>query len=437
MKRFLLALTVLCAVQFADAQVKSPAAAKKSLDGAISASQEPKKAAKVATWIKLADAYMDAYNAPAGNVWVGAAKQELQFLMGGEQPTATESVVVNGTPLVKEVYADKDLYFNESGQLAMIVVTNPVVDNALAGAYDAFVKAYEVDKKQSKVKDITAGLQDISQKYLSDAFNSYQLGDMAEASVLFGRAATVSATAPLSKVDTTALYNAGFTAWAVKDYNTALGYFEECLANDYYYDDGEVFAKLSDIYKNLGDAEKSGAILEEGFVKYPQSQSILVGLINYYLENKKSTDRLFELIGLAKQNEPTNASLYYVEGNIYKELGQLDKAVEAYYQCSQINPEYEFGYIGAGVMYYERAIELQEAAANEMDDAKYLVILEDFEKALKNAIVPFEKAFEVTKDNQLKVSIAEYLKNIYYRFYSDGAEYEAGYKKYDAIVKGE
>ena len=52
-----------------------------------------------------------------------------------------------------------------------------------------------------------------------------------------------------------------------------------------------------------------------------------------------------------------------------------------------------------------------------------------------NSLEPFEKAFAVSADNSLKVSIAEYLKNIYYRFVSKGAEYEAGYNKYAEIVK--
>ena len=52
-----------------------------------------------------------------------------------------------------------------------------------------------------------------------------------------------------------------------------------------------------------------------------------------------------------------------------------------------------------------------------------------------DAIDPFEKAFETTKDENLKVSIAEYLKNIYYRFSSDGPEWEEGYRKYNEVVK--
>ncbi len=435
MKRILIALAVLLAVQVADAQTKSPAAAKSALEKAEAASKDAKKATKVATWTKLAEAYMDAYNAPAGNAWLGASKQELQLIMGNQQPTAVEQVEVAGQPLVKEVYAEKDFYFNGNGQLVIIDVTKPVVEDALAGALNAYKQAYVVDVKKSKEKDLKEGLAIIARKYLDEGMNAYQFGDLAKASRLFENAAEAAAAEPYAQIDTTAIYNAGYTAWAAQDYARAQKFFEKCLDAKYYYEGGEVYAKLGEIYAKLGDPKKGAEILEQGFVMFPQSQSILIGLINYYVESGEDTDRLFVLIDGAKKNEPNNASLYYVEGNIYKELKQIDKAVEAYYKCADINPEYEFGFIGAGILYYELAIELQEKASNELDDAKWAALNKEFEQALRNALDPFEKAFAVSKDNQLKVSIAEYLKNIYYRFSSEGPEFEAGYKKYDEIVK--
>lgn len=435
MKRILIALAVLLSVQVADAQTKTPEAAKKAVESAEAAAANPKKAAKLATWTKLASAYMDAYSAPAGAAWLGASKQELQILMGNQKPISTENVVVAGDQLVKEVYADKEFYYNVNGQLAIINVTKPVVEDVLAKAAEAYRKAGELDTKGSKSKDIMAGLSNVASKYIDDGMNCYQFGDLAKASQLFEKAANVSAIAPLSKVDTTALYNAAYTAWAGKDYERAKNFFEKCLAANYYYDGGEVFAKLGDVYTNLGDAKKGAETLEQGFVKFPQSQSILIGLINYYMTSGENTDRLFSLIDEAKKNEPNNASLYYVEGNIYKELKNIEKAVESYYKCAEINPEYEFGYIGAGILYYELAIELQEKAGNELDDKKYNELVGQLEQALKDALDPFEKAYAVSKDDQLKVSVAEYLKNIYYRFYSNGPEYEAGYKKYDEVVK--
>ena len=437
-------MALVLAVQVADAQVKTPDAAKKALAGAEAAANDAKKATKVATWLKLASAYMDAYNAPAGAAWLGASKQELQLIMANEKPVSAEVVTLGGENYTKEVYSNKEFYFNNGGQLVMINVTKPVVKGALEGARNAYAKANEVDLKKSKLKDINAGLENISKKYMDEGMNKYTLGDYAGASVLFEQAAEAAATQPLAKVDTTALYNAGFTAWMVKDYPRAKGLFEKCLAAEYYYEGGEVFAKLADIYTNLEDKTAARDILEQGFTKFPQSQSILIGLINYYLTNNEDPNRLFELISLAKKNEPNNASLYYVEGNIYVELRKADpansdqyvaKAVEAYDACSGINPDYEFGHIGKGIMYYNIAIELQEKASAELDDAKWVQLNKQFTEALKNALEPFEKAYNVSKDDSLRVNIAEYLKNIYYRFSSDGDEYMNGYKKYNEVVK--
>ena len=447
MKRILIALALVLSLQVADAQVKSPAAVKKAVEAAEAAAQDAKKNTKPATWLKLAEAYVNAYTNPAGIGWVGASKQELQMLMAGQQPLSVEQVEVAGVAFTKEVYATCNYYFNGAGVLEIIEVTAPLYEDPLENARVAYYEANQVDPKQSKLKDVNAGLEDIARKYINDAFNSYQFGDLAGASVLFEKAAKAAATEPLNKIDTTAVYNAGFTAWMAQDYERAKTFFLECLEVPYYHEDGEVFSKLADVYVKLGDKTLAVETLEKGFTQFPQSQSILIGLINYYLENKENPERLFDLIAMAKQNEPNNASLYYVEGNIYNELRQvtkddeakaaeyLAKAVEAYDACEGVNPAYEFGHIGKGVMFYNYAIEIQEKANNEWDDKKYNALVAQFEEALMNALEPFEKAYSISADNNLKVSIAEYLKNIYYRFYSKGGEFEAGYNKYNEVVK--
>ena len=216
---------MLAAVQVADAQVKSPEAAAKAVVKAETAANDAKKATKVATWVNLGKAYMDAYNAPIGSAWVGAGMQELSLIMGSEKPVSEQQVEVNGAPYLKAVYSNKDFYFAENGTLAMIVVTQPVVEDALVKALDAYKKAYEVDVKQSKIKDIRAALLDINLKFVNEAYNYYQLGEIKKASDLFAMAAETMAAAPVSEFDGNSLYNAGFTAWMVKDYPRAKTFF--------------------------------------------------------------------------------------------------------------------------------------------------------------------------------------------------------------------
>ena len=435
MKKILIALAVLLAVQVADAQVKSVDAAKKAVETAEADAQNPKKNVKVATWLKLATTYMDAYEAPAGNVLVNSPRVQVQIMLGNERPSASEVVTVDGINFKKEVYSTKNLYFDETDVLRIIEITKPVYEDALASALNAYVKAYEVDTKKSKLNDIKAGIQKVAEKYFNDGMNQYSIGDLKKAAALVAKSAAAAETAPNSVVDTTALYNAGFIYWAASDFESAKTYFEKCLANNYYYENGETYAKLGDVYFKLGDNAKGVQTLETGFVKFPQSQSILIGLINYYLESGENTDRLFELIGEAKKNEPNNVSLYYVEGNIHKQLGNREKAIAAYKECAVVDPNYDFGYHGLGVYYYDIAVQLSEEAAQELDDTKYQALVKEYEQYLLDAIEPFEKAFEITANPQVKLNCAEYLKQIYYRFSSVEDKYMQGYTKYNDYVK--
>ena len=430
MKKILLALAMFAAIQVADAQVKSAADVKKSVEAAEAATQNVKKAVKTATWLKLGQEYVKAYDAPTGNILPGSNKTELTLMMGSEKPVSSEEVTVNNEKYTKDVYADKNLYFNQNGQLVIIEVTKPVYEDALERAVKAYQKAYELDEKHAKDKDVAAAFDYIGQKYVSEAFNKYTFGDVATASKLFEKAADVEVLAPLSKIDTSVIYNAGFTAMAAKDNERALKFFKRCYDLGYYYEGGEVFARLAEV-----DTLNTKKYLEEGFSKFPQSQSILIGLINYYLKNNEDTETLFGLLDKAKANEPNNASLFYVEGNIRAQLGQIDKAVVAYEECAKINPEYEYGFIGEGTMFYNRAIELQTKAQEEIDDAKYMALVKEFEESLKSCIAPFEKAFEITKDANIKAGIASYLKNAFYRFREESAENQTKYEKYAEIAK--
>ena len=437
MKKTLIVLALLASFQVADAQSNVNSAAK-AVESALAASRNEKKATKVATWMKLAQTYVDAYSAPAGNVWLGADMNALQLSMGSEKPTSVETVSLGGTQYTKQVYENKNLYFNAQGQLSIIEVTKPVVEDALTKALEAYKKAYEVDVKHSKDKDISEGIKTIAEKFNQEAYNAYTLGDIKKAESFFEAAVEAAAQKPYEKIDTNSLYNAAFTAWSTQDFSKAKTLFENCLGYGYYAENGEVFAKIADCISHI-DTTKAGKTaakdyLEQGFQKFPTSESIVFGLINYYMTSGEGTDRLFELLQQAKTTSPDNASLYYVEGQAYKQLGDLDKAAKAYDESAAKDPKYVYAYIGKGQMYYDKALELQEKAQNELDDTKYMALVQEFEVTLKKCIEPFEQAYVVCEDPAIKSTIAEYLKQIYYRFRDQDPKYQAGYEKYNALL---
>lgn len=445
MKKILLALALLASMHLAGAQtqVKTVASATKAVEAAQKAADNPKKATNPATWLKLGQAWMDAYVAPKGNGWIGASEQELGLVMGEVKLLGTRNETLQGQPYLVKIYETAEYFFGANGALTAIKVTEPIDPNCLSNALEAYKKAYEVDAKAKKTKDILAGIQLVSAKFVDEAYNSYTIGNMEDASTLFEKAATAAAVAPNSKIDTNAIYNAALTSWFIAGAKDSLeskvwlersrNFYEQALSYGYYGEDGEVYAKLADIADKLSNKELSRDYLEKGFSAFPHSQSILVGLINYYVASGDNPSRIFELLDLAKQNEPNNASLYYVEGNIHDKLHEEEAAIAAYDKCAEINPEYEFGYIGKGILLYNKAVDLQDKASQEMDDAKYMELVKGFETSLKACIEPFEKAFEISKDESIKVSIAEYLKNACFRFRTD-EEYKAKFDKYNQVV---
>lgn len=439
MRKLLIVLALLASVQVADAQ--GVAAVKKALDAAVADSQNAKKATKVATWTKLGETYISAYNAPSGNVWVGAGEAELKLAMANEKPVSVENVVLGGEQYVKQVYANKNLYINSAGAVEIIEVTKPLVENPLDKALEAYKKAAELDDKGAKAKDIAASIKSIVDKYNTEGYSAYTLGNSTAAESFFEKAFNASSQKPSEAMDTSALYNAGFVAYSTEAYDRARDYFDKCLNLGYYAKDGEVYAKLADCVAKLDTTAAGNALqkdyLEKGFAQFPQSQGILIGLINYYVTSGEDSEKLFALIDDAKKNEPNNPSLYYVEGNARAQLGQFDEAVKAYEQCAEISPNYEFGYIGEGIMFYNDAVKIQEEAQNELDDNKYMALVQRFESSLKNCLEPFEKAYAITKDDSIKASIAEYLKNSYYRFRDEDPKYMAAYEKYAKILAGE
>ena len=77
MKRILIALALVLSVQVASAQATADAA-RKAIDKARVATENPKKVDKVATWLALGKAYMGAYNQPTVQVLRNSSKAELK-----------------------------------------------------------------------------------------------------------------------------------------------------------------------------------------------------------------------------------------------------------------------------------------------------------------------------------------------------------------------
>lgn len=429
MKKILIALAVILSIQVADAQVKSPAAAKKALETAQEAAENPKKNTKVATWTKLASAYMDAYDAPYGNFLLNTPKMQLVQMMIYKPSENVEAVTVMDQPYTKDVLENKVLYFDATETLRFIDVTEPVVEDALAGALAAYVKAAEVDVKATKTEDIVMGMKIAAAKYFDEGMTKYNLGDSKAAADLVAKAADASAMAPLSAPDTTYHYYAGRMYLEAAAYDQARDYFERCLEIGYYGDNGSIYPYLSNTYMQLGDEEKSIYVLETGFAKFPEEPNILVGLINYYLEKEGGESKLLDLIDMAKKAMPDNVSVYRVEGTIHVRLGDMESAENAYKAAIELGPNDADAYLALGGFYIDRGSEYFNKAQETMDDAEWERLIGEYNKELVKSLEPLEKFMELVDENRQK-DIAPTLRQVYFQIRNLDPAYQEKFEYY-------
>ncbi len=435
MKKLLISLAMIMMVLQVSAQSKDAVEAVKKVTKANAEVANPKKATNPKSWMNVGHAYSEAYDAPIKGLYTGSNNMEVHLLFKDQQVLESKEVEMNGKMFLKEVYADKELFYDESGKLVAWNVVKPALENEdpLLKAFEAYTKSAELDPKAAANKDLKASFDALKSRYYNEAMCGYYLGVYDKASDNFLMAAKVSESPVVGAVDTTLYYYTAITGTMCKKYDRAIENLNKCISLNFE-QDGDVYAQLADAYKQSADTTKAKETLNAGFVKFPTSQSILVALINIYMESNDDPAKLRDLLHTAQANEPNNPSLYYAEGNVLVKLGQLEEAMASYKKSVEIDPKYFWGYFSQGKSYYDKAVEIQNEANMEADDAKYAVLLEKLDGCLKSAIEPLEQSFSLTQDPELQSYVAELLKNIYFRFRDKDDACKAGYEKYNAFL---
>lgn len=417
-----------------------------SIEKAELATQDAKKNVKPATWIKLGDSYLNAYNSLKGvfsQLQPGYTHDDVRLYLttnvGNLQSTVSEKKIYDNVYTV-ESYDFVDLYYNAEGRFEFLVINKNLgdysVEALLGNALQAYEKATEIDASGSKAKELSRKLGELNQAFNYEAVTAYNLGDMQLAAGLSAGAVKCSDNPARNVTDTLNIRNSALFYLYANDLDKAEEYFERSLSiGDY--QDGSINAYLADILSRKGETDRAKEILNDAFVKFPNSQSVLISLINLYQSTNDDPEKVLELVRSAQANDPDNPQLYYTEGNVYKELGEIEKARECYYKSYEVDPAYAWGLFEVGETYFDEALKIQKDmnALDYSDIAGYESLSAKFEETLLQSIEPYEKAFAIATDAELKSVIASNLKNIYFRFREKDPKFMEGYEKCNAYLQ--
>jgi len=409
----------------------------KALEKSNKDTQNPKKAAKYATWVKRGNIYLEMLQFNTKGLWQGMPQKGLN---GAEILVGKPQKIMSLENKEDWIYERVILKFVD-GKLDKWEETKPLVENGVNKAYEAYEKAWGIDSKEKgKLKTDDVFLQNISilrglyssegVKYYNEAEKTKEPETYKKAVAELDKALVLDNKYPKLESDTLfnpalVTYYAGVIAQSGKHFELSEKYYNICLEKEY--EGAKPYHGLASIYKAQEQKDKELNILKEGFNKYPESNELLVDFINYYLGANESEKALAKLEQGIKEN-PENQTYYYAIGTLYDSMMQdttskyskeqkaeyEGKAIVAYKKAIELKEDYFNALYNIGALYYNKAAFILKAAQDIPlnQKTKYDAEKEKANVFFKVALPYMEKAHEIEfRDKNTLMSLSTiYLK---------------------------
>jgi tetratricopeptide (TPR) repeat protein len=381
--------------------------------------EDPKKNIKAKTWMSRGELLMEIYTVNLQYIRKGMPSAEAKLFF--KEPNEIKQKQ-EGSSLIEEyIYERLTLTFRNDSLIDWLE-TKKIAEDPLFKAKEAFIKVEELDTEGKLAEDLAVKLDALKLNFENEAVYSYTKNDYKRSVACFKEILAINEMEAMGNtIDTIIFYNAGRVEFELEDYEDAIEHFE--IAKKYNHPDPFLYKYLYDSYVITGDTVNAMQALKDGFKIFPENQTILIELINYYLTKNKSEEAL-EYLAIAKEDDPENISFYFAEGTLYDRMGLFEEAKKSYEQCIMLDDQYFNAFYNLGVMYYNRAVLLYEKANEILDNVEYEKAKKLADDELYKAVPYMEQAHTIDPDD---IETLRTLKTMYYRLQVDD--------KYDDIIQ--
>jgi tetratricopeptide (TPR) repeat protein len=294
--------------------------------------------------------------------------------------------------------------------------------DALNIAYEAYIKAREIDTKGDYKTDIAAKLAAIGGDFFNEGITYFQQNNYDGAIPYFDKAINIAKDNHV--IDTLANY--GSALCYEKKAASDKAFLDKAIEKYQYLVDIKmreisIFTSLANLYKEKGDIEKATAVLEQGKLLYPGNSDLIITEANIYISTNNHAKAISSLM-VAKEKEPKNVSILYAIGVTYdllkndtnlpdaERLKYFNAAIDGYKATLAVDSNYFDAMFNLGAIYYNKGGEVINEA-NKLpinETAKYDKMLADGNNYL-NLALPYLEKCEILqpKDKATLVSLKE------------------------------
>ncbi len=211
---------------------------------------------------------------------------------------------------------------------------------------------------------------------------------------------------PSEAIDTTFLYYSGIAAYQSELYDTSIYYFNKALEYNFTPKKGsqlDVYLRIKQAYIMMNDTLNTIETLKKAYKKFSNETKLLNEMVMYYIALGKEKEAL-NYLKEAQSKDQDNPSYYFMEGTIHESLDEREKAIEAYKNAIEMNPNYFDAYYNLGAMFYNKGVEMLKAANDIKDHQEYEKAKDEADQEMAKAVPYLEKGLSVLDnvDEELK-----------------------------------
>lgn len=289
-------------------------------------------------------------------------------------------------------------------------------NDPLTVAFDSYLKAISLDEKDKFGKSVKIKLTLLISDLTNQAVAAFNEENYEKALKSFEQIMAIEQT-PVYKagdptaIDTVIIFNAGLAAYNGQNYDKAIQYYSE--AAKYKYSGARTHQLIASSYLMKKDTLGALNSLQSALKEYPSNGTLLVEVINIYLNSNKN-DEALKYLELAIQQDPKNASYFFAKGTLFDKLQKPEEAAECYMKAIEFKEDYFDAYYNLGALYYNKGVKQIDVANSVPSNQpeKYEVEKDKADVEFKKAIPYMEKAHEINPTDKFTM---ESLKTLYYR----------------------
>ena len=394
---------------------------KKKVEKSDADIQDAKKNIKDATWFKRGELLQDVFMVGLEQLQEGMAPATV--LLFYKDPTSIDEETIDGE--LHETYNYEHMtYTFVDGALQIWKRKDPIHEDPLNEAFEAYKKARELDIKGKLDPKIKENMAELKNQFKRDGVNHYYLKNYDEALGSFENVLEINNLDLFAgEVDTIMIQYAGIIAREIASktnnnelYLKAIEYYKQLTEVDF--GGPNTYLQIKNDYLTIGDTLNALEILKEAYRKYPDTVNVIANIADAYILYKH-IDEGIEFLDEVISNNPNIPEAYYWSGRLLinkEEVEFIDRAIETYTKAGELDPTLYYVWYDMGYIYYLQGVDFYDRSNTEEHEATRVRLLELGKEKYSEAIPALEKAYEYNTVNEtVKFETLDLLQRIYYK----------------------